>query len=50
MGLLIEGKEAIENELVDRSKVFKNAKQLDSMNEGMPIAAKSSLGSTSTGS
>ena len=37
MGLLIEGKKALENELVDRSKVFKNAKQLDSMNEGMPM-------------
>ena len=49
MGLLIEGKKAIENELVDRSKVFKNAKELDSMNEGMPLEAKSTLGSTTTG-
>jgi serine/threonine-protein phosphatase 2B catalytic subunit len=49
MGLLIEGKKAIENELVDRSKVFKNAKELDSMNEGMPLEAKSTLGSTTAG-
>ncbi len=50
MGLLIEGKKALENELVDRSKVFKNAKQLDSMNEGMPMASKQSLASTTNGS
>ena len=36
-GLLLEGKKAIENELVDRSKVFTNAKKLDSHNEGMPF-------------
>jgi serine/threonine-protein phosphatase 2B catalytic subunit len=36
MGLLLEGKKAIENELVDRSQVFSNAKKLDSMNEAMP--------------
>ena len=35
-GLLLEGKRAIENELVDRSKVFTNAKKLDAMNEAMP--------------
>lgn len=35
-GLLLEGKKAIENELVDRSKVFSNAKKLDAMNEAMP--------------
>jgi serine/threonine-protein phosphatase 2B catalytic subunit len=35
-GLLLEGKKAIENELVDRSKVFTNAKKLDAMNEAMP--------------
>ena len=34
--LLLEGKKAIENELIDRSKVFQNAKKLDSMNEAMP--------------
>ena len=28
-GLLLEGKKAIEDELVDRSKVFTNAKKLD---------------------
>lgn len=36
-GLLLEGKKAIENELVDRSKVFSNAKKLDSVNEAMPL-------------
>lgn len=36
-GLLLEGKLAIENELIDRSKVFTNAKKLDSVNEGMPF-------------
>ena len=36
-GLLLEGKKAIEDELVDRSKVFVNAKKLDQMNEAMPI-------------
>ena len=35
-GLLLEGKKAIENELVDRSSVFTNAKKLDAMNEAMP--------------
>lgn len=42
MGLLLEGKKAIENELVDRSKVFTNAKKLDSHNEGMPFSSPSS--------
>jgi len=28
---------AIENELIDRSKVFTNAKKMDSVNEGMPL-------------
>ena len=51
MGLLIEGKKALESEIVDRNKMFKNAKQLDSMNEGMPLVAKQSIGSAaSTGS
>ena len=36
-GLLLEGRKAIENELIDRSKVFTNAKKLDSHNEGMPL-------------
>ena len=36
-GLLLEGKRAIENELIDRSKLFTNAKKLDSHNEGMPL-------------
>lgn len=35
-GLLLEGKKAIENELIDRSSVFSNAKKLDAMNEAMP--------------
>ena len=50
MGLRIEGKKALESEIVDRNKLFKNAKQLDSMNEGMPLVAKQSIGSASTGS
>jgi serine/threonine-protein phosphatase 2B catalytic subunit len=46
-GLLLEGKKAIENELVDRKGVFSNAKVLDRMNEAMPLHGKSS---ESTGS
>jgi len=45
-GLLLEGKKAIEDELVDRSKVFTNAKKLDAMNEAMP----NSPSTTSSGS
>jgi len=44
--LLLEGKKAIEDELVDRSKVFTNAKKLDAMNEAMP----NSPSTTSSGS
>ena len=40
-GLLLEGKKAIENELIDRSKVFTNAKKLDAMNEAMPLTPNS---------
>jgi serine/threonine-protein phosphatase 2B catalytic subunit len=29
MGLLLEGKKALENDLVDKSGVFQNAKKLD---------------------
>lgn len=36
-GVLLEGKKALENELIDRSSVFSNAKKMDSANEGMPI-------------
>lgn len=36
-GLLLEGKKALESELVDRSKVFTNAKKLDAFNEAMPF-------------
>ena len=36
-GLLLEGKKALENELIDRQSVFSNAKKLDSMNEAMPL-------------
>jgi serine/threonine-protein phosphatase 2B catalytic subunit len=36
MGLLLEGKKALESEIVDRNQLFTNAKKLDSMNEGMP--------------
>lgn len=46
-GLLLEGKRAIESELVDRSKVFSNAKKLDSHNEGMPF---SNMGVNNSGS
>lgn len=51
-GVLLEGKKAIENELVDRSKVFSNAKQLDAMNEAMPKlpVSPSSASTTSSGS
>jgi len=48
-GLLLEGKKALENELVDRSKVFVNAKKLDQMNEAMPHSP-SSLSTGSEGS
>ncbi len=36
MGLLLEGKMALENDLIDKSGVFNNAKKLDAMNEAMP--------------
>eukprot|EP00347_Sterkiella_histriomuscorum_P002668 403367261 len=45
-GLLLEGKKAIENELTDRSKVFTNAKKLDSHNEGMPFSTQGQTGSS----
>ena len=35
-GLLLEGRKALENELVDRKSIFSSAKQQDSMNEAMP--------------
>ena len=47
-GLLLEGKKAIENELVDRSGLFMNAKRLDAMNEAMPSSP--SRNSTATSS
>ncbi len=37
MGLLLEGRDALQNELIDKSKFFTNAKKLDSVNEGMPL-------------
>jgi serine/threonine-protein phosphatase 2B catalytic subunit len=37
-GLLLEGKRALENELVDRTGIFNNAKKLDSVNEGIPMS------------
>lgn len=46
-GLLLEGKKALESELVDRSKVFTNAKKLDAFNEAMPVRES---GSTTSGS
>lgn len=36
LGLLLEGKKALEAELVDRKDFFTKAKILDSMNEAMP--------------
>jgi serine/threonine-protein phosphatase 2B catalytic subunit len=47
MGLLLEGKRALESEIVDRNQLFSNAKKLDSMNEGMPLTPDSGA---STGS
>lgn len=46
MGLLLEGKKAIENELIDRSGLFKNAKKLDSVNEGMPMKFGGNFGNS----
>jgi serine/threonine-protein phosphatase 2B catalytic subunit len=37
MGVLLEGKKALENELANKSDIFSNAKKFDSMNEAMPI-------------
>lgn len=48
-GLLLEGKKALESELVDRSGVFQNAKKLDAMNEAMPITGNGS-GNSGSGS
>jgi serine/threonine-protein phosphatase 2B catalytic subunit len=48
IGLLLEGKKALESQIVDRSKLFTNAKKLDSMNEGMPIKFGGPSGSTQT--
>lgn len=42
MGLLLEGKKAIEDELIDRSGVFESAKKQDQMNEAMPTTISSS--------
>ena len=36
-GLLLEGKNALENDLLDKSNVFQNAKMMDQMNEAMPL-------------
>jgi len=36
LGLLLEGKKALEAELLDRKDFFTKAKKLDSMNEAMP--------------
>ena len=47
-GLLLEGKKALESELVDRSGVFLNAKRMDAMNEAMPLPM--SRNSTATNS
>ena len=40
-GLLLEGRRAIESEIVDRSGFFNNAKKLDAMNEAMPFSKNS---------
>jgi serine/threonine-protein phosphatase 2B catalytic subunit len=48
LGLLLDGKKALENELIDRSGVFMNAKKLDAMNEAMPLpTSKTSTASNS---
>lgn len=36
-GLLLEGKKALESELLDRKDFFSKAKELDSVNEAMPV-------------
>lgn len=43
-GLLLEGKRALESELVDRKDFFSKAKELDSVNEAMPTGAGGSTG------
>jgi serine/threonine-protein phosphatase 2B catalytic subunit len=37
MGLILEGKKALESELLDRKDFFSKAKELDSVNEAMPV-------------
>lgn len=43
MGLLLEGKKALETELIDRKGFFTKAKSMDSINEGMPNTVTSKL-------
>ena len=43
-GLLLEGKRALESELVDRKDFFSKAKELDSVNEAMPTGTGGSIG------
>lgn len=42
-GLLLEGKRALESELVDRKDFFSKAKEMDSVNEAMPNGAEGSV-------
>lgn len=44
MGLLLEGKRALESELVDRKDFFSKAKELDSVNEAMPTGPGGGIG------
>jgi len=43
-GLLLEGKRALESELLDRKDFFSNAKKLDIVNEAMPASFAQSSG------
>jgi serine/threonine-protein phosphatase 2B catalytic subunit len=43
-GLLLEGKRALETELLDRKDFFSNAKKLDIVNEAMPASFAQSSG------
>ena len=49
-GLLLEGKRALETELLDRRDFFTKAKMLDSVNEAMPANMGGSYGTPSTAS
>jgi serine/threonine-protein phosphatase 2B catalytic subunit len=40
MGLLLDGKQALEKGLIDRKEFFSHAKSMDSHNEAMPVTPK----------